>query len=76
MKRRWRQKKGWRRVEGEIGRKIKGSKGGGKAGERGKGEETKEEKEAGEAREKDNTISLAWRVLSMIGKCINCIECT
>ena len=30
----------------------------------------------GEAREKDNTISPAWRVLSMIGKCINCIECT
>ena len=47
MKRRQRQKKGWRRVEGEIGRKRKGSKGGGKAGEGGKGEETKEEKEEG-----------------------------
>ena len=50
MKRRQRQKKGWRRVEGEIGRKRKGSKGGGKAGEGGKGVETKEEKEEGEAR--------------------------
>ena len=51
MKRRQRQKKGWRRVEGEIGRKRKGSKRGGKEGEGGKGEETKEEKEEGEARE-------------------------
>ena len=51
MKRRWRQKKWWWRVEGEIGEKRRGSKGGGKAGKGGKGEETKEEKEEGEARE-------------------------
>ena len=51
MKRRQRQKKGWRRVEGEIAKKRKGSKGGeegeGGKGEGGKGEGTKEEMEEG-----------------------------
>ena len=75
MKRRQRQKKGWRRVEGEIRKKRKGSKGGGE-GEGGKGEGTKEEKEEGGELEKDNTVSPACRVLSMIGKCFNCVECT
>ena len=46
MKRRQRQKKGWRRVEGEIAKKRKGSKGG-EEGEGGKGEGTKEEMEEG-----------------------------
>ena len=68
MKRRQRQKKGWRRVEGEIRKKRKGSKGGGEGeggkGEGGKGEGTKEEKEEGGELEKDSTVSPAWRVLS------------
>ena len=56
MKRRQRQKKGWRRVEGEIGRKRKGSKGGGE-GEGGKGEGTKEEMEEGGAREGQHRLA-------------------
>ena len=45
-------------------------------------EKEEEEKEKEQRRswkrgelEKDNTVSPAWRVLSMIGKCINCVEC-
>ena len=56
MKRRQRQKKGWRRVEGEIRKKRKGSKGGGEGGG-GKGEGTKEELEEGGAREGQHRLA-------------------
>ena len=74
MKRRQRQKKGWRRVEEEIRKKRKGSQGGGE-GEGGKGEGTQEEKEEGGARERQHRLA-SMEAAFMIGKCINCVECT